>query len=350
MLVSIVILNYTGKKYLEKFLPPLIESIKEINDTEIVVADNGSKDDSIKMVQKKFPTVRTIELDDNYGFAEGYNRALKLIKSEYYVLLNSDVEVTKDWLKILLDYMQLNSEVVACQPKIKSYNNKEYFEYAGAAGGFIDKYGYPYCRGRIFNTVEKDTGQYDDIIDVFWASGACMMIRSEDYWNAGGLDKDFFAHMEEIDLCWRLKSRDKRIVCIPQSVVYHIGGGTLSNTHPRKTYLNYRNNLLMLYKNISHHNLKTVFRVRFWLDNIAATQLSLTGKFKMVKAIFAARTHFKLMKEKFSEKRKENILNSVRSIFNETSENSVVYEYFIKGNKTFDKLEHGYDVEKFRKE
>ncbi len=349
MLVSIVILNYKGKKYLEKFLPPLLESIKEINDVEIVVADNGSKDDSIKTVKEKFPTVRTIELDDNYGFAEGYNRALEQIKSEYYVLLNSDVEVTQDWLKILLDYMKLNPEVVACQPKIKSYTNREYFEYAGAAGGFIDKYGYPYCRGRIFNTVEKDTGQYDDIIDVFWASGACMMIRSEDYWGAGALDKDFFAHMEEIDLCWRLKSRGKRIVCIPQSVVYHIGGGTLSNTHPRKTYLNYRNNLLMLYKNVSHNNLKSIFRARFWLDNIAATQLTLSGKFKEVKAILSARTHFKKMKEKFAEKRKENILNSVRSVFKETSENSIVYEYFIKRNKTFDKMEHGYNIEDFMK-
>ncbi len=350
MLVSIVILNYKGRKYLEKFLPPLIKSIKAIDDVEIVVADNGSKDDSVQTVKENFPTVRIIELDDNYGFAGGYNRALKEIKSEYYVLLNSDIEVSENWLKVLLDYMQSNADVVACQPKIKSYNHREYFEYAGAAGGFIDKYGFPYCRGRIFGKVEKDEGQYDDIIDVFWASGACMMIRSEDYWKAGALDEDFFAHMEEIDLCWRLKSRGKRIVCIPDSVVYHIGGGTLSNTHPRKTYLNYRNNLIMLYKNLPHNSINSIFRTRFWLDNIAATRLTLAGKFKMVKAIFSARTHFKLMKEKFTEKRKDNILHSVQSAFNEISDNSIVYEYFIKGHKTFNELEDGYNVEEFQKQ
>lgn len=335
MSVSVVILNWNGKKYLEEFLPHLVDSVKDMPEAEIVVADNASIDGSIQFLKENYPNIRTDVFDKNYGFAGGYNRALEKIKSEYYVLLNSDVEVTKDWLKILYDYMQVNPGVAACQPKIRSYHKRNYFEYAGASGGYIDKYGYPYCRGRIFGVVEEDKGQYDDICDVFWATGACLFIRSEEYWNAGGLDEDFFAHMEEIDLCWRLKSRGKRIVCNPQSVVYHIGGGTLDAEHPRKTYLNFRNNLLLLYKNLPHKSLIKTFNVRFYLDNLAAFHLLLQGKIQNVKAITDARTDFRNMQAKFTKKRDENILKSVKSTFREISQNSLIYEFYIKRHKKF---------------
>ncbi|NLO70064.1 MAG: glycosyltransferase family 2 protein [Porphyromonadaceae bacterium] len=338
MSVSVVILNWNGEKYLDMFLPFLKESVRELPDAEIVVADNGSTDGSLKLLNEKYPDISVIEFKKNYGFSGGYNRALKKLKSEYYVLLNSDVEVTKDWLKVLYDYMQVNLTVAACQPKILSYHNRNYFEYAGAAGGFIDKYGYPFCRGRIFGEIEEDKGQYDAIKDVFWASGACLMIRSKDYWEAGGLDEAFFAHQEEIDLCWRLKSRGRRIVCNPQSVIYHIGGGTLEAEHPRKTFLNFRNNLLMLYKNLPHKNLHSIFRTRFYLDNLAAAHFALQGKFKNMRAITDARTEFRNLQESFTEKRNENILKSVRSTFKEVSQNSLLYEFYVKRNRKFSDL------------
>ncbi len=338
MSVSVVILNWNGKKYLEEFLPHLFTSISDMPEAEIVVADNASTDDSVEFLAKNYPHLKTEVFDQNYGFAGGYNRALEKIKSEYYVLLNSDVEVTADWLKILYNYMQSNPGVAACQPKILSYHRRNYFEYAGAAGGFIDKYGYPFCRGRIFGVVEEDKGQYDDIRDVFWASGACLMIRSADYWNAGALDEAFFAHQEEIDLCWRLKSRGRRIVCNPESVVYHIGGGTLQPEHPRKTYLNFRNNLLMLYKNLPHKSLKKTFNVRFYLDNLAAFQKLMQGKIQYVKAITDARTDFRLMQADFAGKRNENILKSVQSTFYEISQNSLLSEFYIKRHRKFSEI------------
>ena len=335
MSISVVILNWNGKKYLEEFLPFLVESVKDMPEAEIVVADNASTDDSVEFLRKNYPTIRTDVLDKNYGFSGGYNRALEKIKSEYYVLLNSDVEVTKDWLKVLYAYMKSNPRVAACQPKILSYQRRNWFEYAGAAGGFIDKYGYPFCRGRIFGVVEEDKGQYDDIRDVFWASGACLFIRSEDYWKAGALDEEFFGHMEEIDLCWRWKSRGRRIVCNPQSVVYHLGGGTLNAEHPKKTYLNFRNNLLMLYKNLPHRSLAKTFNARFYLDNLAAFHLLIQGKIQNVKAITDARTDFRTMQARFSERRKGNILKSVQSTFHEISQNSLIYEFYIKRHKKF---------------
>lgn len=338
MTVSVVILNWNGEKYLNEFLPILQNNMDIMRDVEIVVADNGSTDGSLQLLADKFPTVKVDAFEKNYGFAGGYNKALKNINSEYYVLLNSDVEVAKGWLSTLYDYMTNNPDVAACQPKILSYYRRNYFEYAGAAGGFIDKYGYPYCRGRIFGEVEEDTGQYDDIKDVFWASGACLFIRSADYWDAGGLDEEFFAHMEEIDLCWRLKSRGKRIVCVPQSVVYHIGGGTLNAEHPRKTYLNFRNNLLMLYKNLPHKNIKRVFDVRFYLDNLAAIHLLVQGKYQNAKAITDARTDFRAIQSKFSELRKENILKSVNSLQKEISQHSLIYEFYIKRHKKFSEI------------
>ncbi|MGC3978016.1 MAG: glycosyltransferase family 2 protein [Paludibacteraceae bacterium] len=338
MSVSIVILNWNGEKYLKKFLPILKEFSGNVRNMEIVVADNGSNDGSVKLMNDEFPEIRTILFEKNYGFAEGYNRALKEIESKYYVLLNSDVEVTPDWLSILYDYMEENQDITACQPKVLSYNKRNYFEYAGAAGGFIDKYGYPFCRGRIFGETEKDVGQYDEIVDIFWATGACLFIRSADYWEVGGFDDEFFAHMEEIDLCWRLKSRGKRIVCVPRSVVYHIGGGTLKAENPYKTYLNFRNNLLLLYKNLPHKSLKKVFDVRFYLDNLAAFHLLLQGRIQNARAVSDARTDFRKVVEKFASKRNENILKSVTSIDKEIVQTSVLVEYYLKGHKRFSQI------------
>lgn len=335
MAVSVVILNWNGEKYLQDFLPGLLESIKDVSGAEVVVADNGSTDNSLKILKEKFPGVKIDAFDKNYGFAGGYNKALKNIDSEYYVLLNSDVEVTRNWLSVLCDYMEKHPDVSACQPKILSYNRRNYFEYAGASGGYIDKYGYPFCRGRIFSEVEEDLGQYDDIVDVFWASGACLFIRSADYWEVGGLDEEFFAHMEEIDLCWRLKSRNRRIVCIPQSVVYHIGGGTLEAEHPHKTYLNFRNNLLMLYKNLPHKSLKRIFDFRFYFDNLAAFHLILQGKFNNAVSVSNARTDFRKMIDQFAEKRNENILKSVNTVSKEIFQESIIKEYYLKRHKKF---------------
>ena len=245
MKVSVVILNWNGCDMLRTFLPSVVR-YSEGEGVEVCVADNGSTDTSVSLLQQEFPSVRTIVLDQNYGFADGYNWALQQVDAEYVVLLNSDVEVTEHWLEPMIAYLDAHPEVAACQPKIRSQRQKEYFEYAGAAGGFIDKYGYPFCRGRIMGVVEKDEGQYDTVIPVFWATGAALFIRHTDYVNVGGLDGRFFAHMEEIDLCWRLRSRNREIVCVPQSIVYHVGGATLKKENPRKTFLNFRNNLVML--------------------------------------------------------------------------------------------------------
>ncbi|MBP6260021.1 MAG: glycosyltransferase family 2 protein, partial [Paludibacter sp.] len=249
MRTAVVILNWNGEKFLNQFLPVLLRNT-QLPGVDIYVADNASTDNSLSLIEEQFPTVKTLLLDKNYGFAGGYNKALAQINADYFVLLNSDVEVTENWLQPLLNYMNENADVAACQPKIKSFYNRDYFEHAGASGGFIDYLGFPFCRGRVVGTAEMDRGQYDTVIDVFWATGACLLIRSELYNQVGGLDDEFFAHMEEIDLCWRLKGQGFRIVCIPQSEVYHVGGGTLQVEHPHKTYLNFRNNLLMLYKNL----------------------------------------------------------------------------------------------------
>ena len=242
---------------------------------EICVADNGSTDESVSYLQVNFPNVRLIVLDKNYGFADGYNKALQQVEAEYVVLLNSDVEVTKHWLEPLVEYMDTHPEVAACQPKICSERNKAFFEYAGAAGGYLDKYGYPFCRGRIFFFFLEDEGQYDTIQPIFWATGAALFIRLKDYREAGGLDGRFFAHMEEIDLCWRLRSRGRGVVCIPQSTVFHVGAATLKKENPRKTFLNFRNNLLMLYKNLPEEELHSVMCMRWCLDMLAALQFLL---------------------------------------------------------------------------
>ena len=337
MTTAVVILNWNGEKYLEQFLPILIENTK-LSGSEIIIADNASTDSSLLILQEKFPTIRTVVLDKNYGFAGGYNKALAQIEADYYVLLNSDVEVMSNWLEPLITYMDKHADVAACQPKIRSYFNRKYFEHAGAAGGYIDRFGFPFCRGRVLGTAEEDKGQYDNITDVFWATGACLLVRSKTFWTVGGLDDDFFAHMEEIDLCWRLKSRGYRIVCIPESTVFHVGGGTLNVENPYKTYLNFRNNLLMLYKNLPAKLLKDTMFWRMIFDYIAAIQLFVTGKPKNAISVFKARSDFKRMQPNFEEKRKQNILYSTSDNYSDILQKSIVIEYFLKGRKTFDSL------------
>ena len=337
MRTAVVILNWNGEKFLNQFLPVLLRNT-QLPGVDIYVADNASTDNSLSLIEEQFPTVKTLLLDKNHGFAGGYNKALAQINADYFVLLNSDVEVTENWLQPLLNYMNENADVAACQPKIKSFYNRDYFEHAGASGGFIDYLGFPFCRGRVVGTAEMDRGQYDTVIDVFWATGACLLIRSELYNQVGGLDDEFFAHMEEIDLCWRLKGQGFRIVCIPQSEVYHVGGGTLQVEHPHKTYLNFRNNLLMLYKNLPQKSLSNIMRWRMLFDYAAAFQLFVTGKPKNAKSVFKARRDFKKMLPGFVDKRIENLSSAKRTDFPEMLRKSIVIEYYLKGNKTYSKL------------
>ena len=271
--LSIVILNWNGAAMLRRFLPSVIQE-----SADIVVADNASTDDSVEVLKTEFPGVRIISLDKNYGFAEGYNRALQQVESDFYLLLNSDVEVTDGWLTPLLDFMVSHPECAACQPKLLAETARDTFEYAGACGGYIDRYGYPFCRGRLFETVEKDYGQYDDVAEVLWATGACLLIRRDDYWKVGGLDSRFFAHNEEIDLCWRLCNLGRKVYCVPQSKVFHVGGGTLPKGNPKKTFLNFRNNLTMLYKNLPESELAHVMMVRRVLDYVAALKMLIADK------------------------------------------------------------------------
>lgn len=332
--ISVVILNWNGVGMLQKFLPKVVEYSAN-QGVEICVADNASTDESVSYLQANFPNVRLIVLDKNYGFAEGYNRALEQVEAEYVVLLNSDVEVSLHWLESLVEYMDTHPEVAACQPKIRSECNKEYFEYAGAAGGYLDKYGYPFCRGRIFDVVEKDEGQYDTVSSVFWATGAALFIRLKDYWEAGGLDGRFFAHMEEIDLCWRLRSRGRGIVCIPQSVVYHVGAATLKKENPRKTFLNFRNNLLMLYKNLPEKDLKRVMFVRGVLDGVAAVVLLLKGEKEAAKAVLQARKEFKRICPDFVPSRQENLAKTVADAIPEKVAYSILWKFHISRKKVF---------------
>jgi len=334
--VSVVILNYNGENYLKQFLPDVV---RYSPDAEVVVADNGSTDNSIEFLKNNFPEVKLICFDKNYGFAQGYNLALKKLSSEYFVLLNSDVQVTENWLKVLYDFMQNNPQVAACQPKIRSFYDKTKFEYAGACGGFIDKYGYPFCRGRILGTLETDNAQYEEVTEIFWATGACMMVRAKDFWQADALDGKFFAHQEEIDLCWRLKARGKSVVCIPQSVVFHVGGGTLNAESPMKTYLNFRNNLILLYKNIPEKRLRKVFFARFFLDIFAALNLFLQGKKENAKQIFKAKRDFKKSRKTFFAARKRNLSLTQNPYPTEMLDGLLLFNYYFKKIKTFDKLD-----------
>ena len=334
--IAVVILNWNGKEMMRRFLPSVVRYSEEL--ATVIVADNASTDGSLEMLQAEFPTVEQIVLDQNYGFAEGYNRALAQVDYPYLLLLNSDVEVSEGWLHPLLSYMEEHTDVSACQPKLLSQSEKEYFEYAGASGGYLDRYGYPFCRGRIFNVVEKDGGQYDDIKDVLWATGAALMIRKEDWVQSGGLDGRFFAHMEEIDLCWRLRSRGRRIVCIPDSVAYHVGGGTLDQGNPRKTFLNFRNNLLMLYKNLPEAELHSVMRMRKLLDYVAAFKFLASLDMANFRAVLKARKEFKKMQPDFVAQRTENLNKTSISDIPERTKFSILWQFYAKGKKTFNRL------------
>ena len=332
---AVVILNYNGAGMLRRFLPSVIKYSPEAS---IYVADNGSSDESCDVVRNEFPAVKLMVLDHNYGFAEGYNRALAQVDEEYAVLLNSDVEVTRGWLSPMTQFLDSNPKVAACQPKLLSFKQKDFFEYAGAAGGFIDKWGYTFCRGRIFNTVERDSGQYDDTTDVFWATGAALMIRNEVYKNNGGLDGRFFAHMEEIDLCWRLRSRGYRIACVPQSHVYHVGGATLKKENPQKTYLNFRNNLLMIYKNAPDYQLKKIMLFRKVFDNVAALKFLASGDYAAFKAVRKARRDFKAMRSGYDKARAENMKLAVTTRIPEVLKSSILYKYYLGFKHTYSSL------------
>lgn len=333
--IAVVILNWNSLKFLETFLPKLVDYSSN-PDVKIWIADNNSSDKSIEYITNNFKHVGIVQLDRNWGFAEGYNKALEQIEAEYYVLVNSDVEVTKNWIEPIIEYMDKNPDVAAVQPKILSYSEKENFEYAGAAGGFIDKYGYPFCKGRIFDKYEKDNGQYDQITEIFWATGACMFVRANDY-NSNRFDGDLFAHMEEIDLCWRLKNKGRKIIYFPDVKIYHVGGGTLPNNSPFKLYLNYRNNLLILYKNLPKGKIFGTIFIRMLLDGISASVYLLKFQFKLFAAVAKAHFHFYKMLPKYKAKRAElvafNHLNH-----KEIYKKSIVYSYFLQKKTIFTQL------------
>lgn len=334
MHTAIVILNWNGAHMMKTYLPTVLDYSQD--EGEVWVADNASTDNSMDMLRRDFPQVRTLQLDQNYGFAEGYNKALSQIEADYYVLLNSDVEVTPGWLATLRNYMDAHPEVAACQPKLLSVFARDKFEYAGASGGLLDKYGYPFCRGRIFDTVETDRGQYDDVAQIHWATGACLMVRAEDYWRVGGLDGRFFAHNEEIDFCWRLRLLGRAIVCVPQSVVYHVGGGTLPKGNPMKTFLNFRNNLTMLYKNLPDDQLSHVMRVRCFLDYLAAFQtLILNRNVADFKAIIKARRAFRKWRHSFDADRADIQSRRVPTLMDELAPLSIIWQYYVRRRKQF---------------
>jgi GT2 family glycosyltransferase len=332
--VAVVILNYNGKKFLEEFLPNVIANTNA-EMAEIVVADNASTDGSVAFMQERFPSIRLIVNDFNGGFATGYNLALKQIEAEYFVLLNSDIEVTPQWIEPIIELMDSDPNIAACQPKILSYYEKEKFEYAGASGGFIDKYGYPFCRGRVFQHLEEDHGQYDDACEVFWATGACMFVRADLYLQHGGLDDSFFAHMEEIDFCWRMKNLGFKIYCCPQSRVYHIGGGTLPKSSARKTYLNFRNNLSLLYKNLPSNRVFWTIAYRIVLDWVAALKFLCGGGLKDYWAVI--RAHFAFYRRIPSLRKVRKGLP--KQLVGQVYQRNIVFENFLRGKKLYSELD-----------
>lgn len=332
---AVVILNWNGRAFLEKFLPRLIECTPG-PDTEIIVADNYSSDDSVDFMQRNYPEIRLIRNSENWGFAKGYNVALRQVKARFFVLLNSDIEVTPHWVEPVIAKMKADPMVAAAQPKLLSYDHREQFEYAGAAGGFIDYLGYPFCRGRVFDQVEMDHGQYDQDCELFWATGAALFVQADLYLEHGGLDDDFFAHMEEIDFCWRMKNLGYKIMYYPQSVVYHIGGGTLPKSSPRKTYLNFRNNMALLYKNLPDKALKPVMRKRKWMDLLAALMFLAKGQGEDFKAVFKARSDFKAWKPALTRKRGQiPHPGHLQGIYRK----SLVLAHYLHGVKRFDQLD-----------
>jgi len=333
----VVILNYNGKRFLEQFLASVITSSLPHN---VVVADNASTDDSVAYLKANFPSVKLIQNSTNSGYAGGYNEALKQVQAEYYVLLNNDVEVRKDWLQPLIELMDSDKKVAACQPKLLDHRNKNKFEYAGASGGFVDTYGYPFCRGRLFEFIEEDKGQYNDVRNVFWASGACLMLRSNVFWQLGGFDADYFAHMEEIDLCWRIQNLGYTVVVNPKSSVYHVGGGTLNKQSAQKTYLNFRNSLITLTKNHPSSGLFFKIIMRLVLDGVAAAKLLFSLQFSHIFAILKA--HFSYYSQVGSVLKKRRSLQQLPGYqlqFKNALKRSIVYSHFIKGIKTFSELD-----------
>ncbi|MCF8236022.1 MAG: glycosyltransferase family 2 protein [Bacteroidales bacterium] len=333
--VAVVILNWNGRKFLEQFLPSVLEHSRD--DADVIVADNASEDDSVSFLKKNYPEVGIILNKENGGFSKGYNDALKQVEADYYVLLNSDIEVTENWIRPIVDMMHTDEKLAAVQPKILTYHDKGLFEYAGAAGGFIDKYGYPFCRGRLFQSMERDEGQYDDATEVFWATGACMFVRADLYHKLGGLDEDFFAHMEEIDFCWRLKNKGYKIMCCPHSKVYHVGGGTLPKSSSRKTYLNFRNNTYLMYKNLPGNRIFRVFVARCFLDFVAALKFLMQGGFKDFIAVIRAHGSFWKHYKKIKKKRKAIPHRYISKIY----KSNIALDYFIKGKRKFSDLDKG---------
>lgn len=335
--VAIVILNWNGAQLLPEFLPSVIKySLGE--SVEVIVADNGSTDDSLQLLAEQFPQVKILDLNQNYGFARGYNEALKQIEADYFVILNSDVEVTEGWLNAPVELMDTHSEIAAVQPKILAFQQKKHFEYAGAAGGFIDRFGFPFCRGRVFNEVEKDCGQYDQTTDIFWGSGACLFVRAKLYHELGGFDADFWAHMEEIDLCWRLKNKGYRIVFTPESTVYHLGGGSLPYNSPRKLYLNFRNNLWLLYKNLPSGKLFSTLFIRMALDGIAALKLLAEFNLNGIRSVFKAHVHFYASLPQLHKKRQQTRPPKKTKLPEEMLRKSIVFQFYIRKRKLYNEL------------
>jgi len=328
---AIVILNWNTRRHLETFLPFLIQ-YSSVDNVKIVVADNASTDDSVDFLKANYPQIEILMLEENYGFAEGYNRALKQVDAEYYVILNSDIEVTENWLNPLVDLLDKSPEIAACMPKLRSYYNRDYFEYAGSAGGYIDKYGYPFCKGRIFQTIEKDEGQYDGIHQVFWATGACMVIKAKIFHEMGGFDSYFFAHQEEIDLCWRMQNNGYKIYCNTQSVLYHLGGGTLPKSNPRKTYLNFRNNMVLLYKNLPRRKWYGILFIRLVLDGVAALKFVVGSQPFEFWAVFKA--HLSFYKYLLRNKAIKTTGKPPSLIY----QKSIVYQYYVLKRKFFSEI------------
>ena len=361
MKTAVVILNYNTEGFLRAFLPRLIHSVENVKGAEVIVADNDSSDDSLAVMEEMFPQVRTIVFEKNHGFTGGYNKAFEQIDSEYFVLINSDIDVTDGWLQPLIDWMDTHPECGACAPKLHSWQEREKFEYAGAAGGYIDRYGYPFCRGRVLKRVQIDTGQYDSSTDVFWATGACLMVRSSVYRKLGGLDDRFFAHMEEIDLCWRMQLAGYKVTVVPQSLVYHVGGGTLPATSPFKLFLNFRNNLLMLDNNLAktfaleeYHNGHSAhkaaklglrradkrIKTRLWLDRLSAAVYLATFKFECFKSVYKAHKEFKAKTKRLDV---EQITHYLQNISEETGVTGIYKKWIIlramlKGGKIFNSI------------
>lgn len=335
--LAIVILNWNGAAMLRQYLPGVLQHSRQV--ATVWVADNASTDDSVQLLRDSFPEVRLILFDKNWGFADGYNKALAQTDAEYFMLLNSDIEVTPNWLQPLLSFMDSHQDVAACQPKLLSIFKRDHYEYAGACGGYIDRLGYPFCRGRLFDSVEKDEGQYDTPAEVFWATGAAMLVRARIYNNVGGLDGRFFAHNEEIDLCWRMRLQGYKIYCLPQSHVYHVGGGTLPKSNPMKTFLNFRNNLTMLYKCLPDSELNKVMRLRWWLDYLAAWEMLLLkrnwGDFK---AVYRARRAFKRWRSDFTAERNSIQQGATTKEIPERRSFSLLWQYYVKGRKRFSDL------------